>query len=411
MASAILDFPNLPAAVQQQILNGPSLMPPKGVIPNFTNPSNRNREAIIVGAVCLALSTAATLGRIYSRIFITKKVELQDYLGLIAYVAFVLLTWVFYDFLHRSGFYVHQWDIVYKTMPEIAKILTFGLTISYSAALLFAKTAILIEWVQIFSPHRTHAFFYCSAITCLPHESIWQPWVKGKCIDRKALGVFTAIFNVIMDLLILLLPQRIIWTLRMTMARKIGISLVFSVGVLAIVCAAGRVAVTFGIEYDGDATYTVSPILMWTLPEVTCVLLIFCLPVIPKIFTERGPLFSMILYARSWTRISTRGNQKPSKSGEGRNEWSNGAGLQHGAGPNESGQSTSITELKLIRSESRKSDAHSLDEQPPPIPKPHQPSHGTIIMTTEVEQRDCAALKSSGDSLVERQHPWMNTSH
>ncbi|THV53998.1 hypothetical protein BGAL_0037g00420 [Botrytis galanthina] len=356
MASIILDFPNLPAAVQQQILNGPSLMPPKGVLPNFTNPSNSNHEAIIVGAVCLALSTAATLGRAYSRIFITKKVELQDYLGLIAYVAFVLLTWVFFDFLHRSGFYVHQWDIVYKTMPGIVKILTFGLTISYSAALLFAKTAILIEWVQIFSPHRVHAFFYwasylmillnvllyvssiiSSAITCLPHESIWQPWVKGKCIDRKALGVFTAIFNVIMDLLILLLPQRIIWTLRMTMARKIGISLVFSVGILAIVCAAGRVAVTFGIEYDGDATYTVSPVLMWTLPEVTCVLLVFCLPVIPKIFTERGPLFGIISYARSWTRLSTKESQKPSESGEDRNKWSNGADLQHRAGPNKSG--------------------------------------------------------------------------
>ncbi|KAF7884388.1 uncharacterized protein EAF02_004724 [Botrytis sinoallii] len=398
MASVFLDFPNLPTAVQQQILNGPSLMPPEGIIPNFTNPSNSNHEAIIVGAVCLALSTAATLGRIYSRIFITKKVELQDYLGLLAYVAFVLLTWVFYDFLHRSGFYVYQWDIVYKTLPGIVKTLTFGLTISYSAALLFAKTAILIEWVQIFSPHRTHAFFYwtsylmillnvllyvssiiSSAITCLPHESIWQPWVKGKCIDRKALGVFTAIFNVIMDLLILLLPQRVIWTLQMTMARKIGISLVFSVGILAIVCAAGRVAVTFGIEYD-------------------------------DIYRARL-LFGIISHARSWTRLSNKGSQKPSESGECRNEWSNGAGLQHRAGANESGQPASIAELKLIGSESRKSHAHSLDEQPPPLPKPHQPSHGTIVRTTEVEQRDCAASKSSRDNLVERQHPWMDASH
>lgn len=78
MASLILNFPNLPAAVQQQILNGPSLMPPKGIVPDFTNPPNNNHEAIAVGAVCVALSTAAVLGRVYSRIFITKKAELQD---------------------------------------------------------------------------------------------------------------------------------------------------------------------------------------------------------------------------------------------------------------------------------------------------------------------------------------------
>lgn len=78
MASVIQNFPNLPPEVQEQILNGPARAPPPGVVPNFDNPPNRTPEAIAVIVVCLFFSTAAVLGRIYSRVFILKKVRLED---------------------------------------------------------------------------------------------------------------------------------------------------------------------------------------------------------------------------------------------------------------------------------------------------------------------------------------------
>lgn len=78
MADLILNFPNLPPAIQQQILDGPALAPPKGVIPNLKNPPNSNVEAIVVLVVCLFLSTVAGLFRAYTRIFIVRKVYLQD---------------------------------------------------------------------------------------------------------------------------------------------------------------------------------------------------------------------------------------------------------------------------------------------------------------------------------------------
>lgn len=78
MAGTIKDFPNLPPAVQELIYNGPALAPPAGVTPNFKNPPNRNGEALAVVTLCLVCSTVVALGRAYSRIFISKKVELQD---------------------------------------------------------------------------------------------------------------------------------------------------------------------------------------------------------------------------------------------------------------------------------------------------------------------------------------------
>jgi hypothetical protein len=98
-------------------------------------------------------------------------------------------------------------------------------------------------------------------VSCTPRERIWKPWVKGRCINRKAMGVVTAIFNAVLDLLMVALPLRVIWSLRIDRRRKLRISLVFSVGLMATACAVGRAVVSFDIIYTiGDSTYTMTPL-------------------------------------------------------------------------------------------------------------------------------------------------------
>lgn len=117
--------------------------------------------------------------------------------------------------------------------------------------MLLLKTAILVEWRRIFTPHHARdkffwattiamgvnvAFYICVIATtiggCRPVERPWHFWLSGTCIDRKARDVVSASFNLIMDVLILILPQKIIWNLQMSRRRKIGLSIVFSVGLL-----------------------------------------------------------------------------------------------------------------------------------------------------------------------------------
>lgn len=138
---------------------------------------------------------------------------------------------------------------------------------------MFSKTAILLEWRRIFSPRRIKVFFWwssnvlivanillyvsgfiLSAVTCIPHESIWHPWVRGRCVDRRSLGLATAFFNLLLDVAILILPQRIIWTMQMRGRTRIGVAVIFSVGLLTLACAIGRLVATFMADYYGDAT-------------------------------------------------------------------------------------------------------------------------------------------------------------
>lgn len=72
-----------------------------------------------------------------------------------------------------------------------------------------------------------------SNLACTPREKIWDPTVPGgKCTNLKVSLVVSSTTNVVSDILILLLPQNIIWRLQMPLQRKIGVSLIFVVGIM-----------------------------------------------------------------------------------------------------------------------------------------------------------------------------------
>jgi hypothetical protein len=72
------NWDNLPPALQQSILDGPALLPPVGVDPNFKNPSIGNTSGIILVVICLFFAITATIGRAYSRLVIQKKLYVED---------------------------------------------------------------------------------------------------------------------------------------------------------------------------------------------------------------------------------------------------------------------------------------------------------------------------------------------
>lgn len=69
-------------------------------------------------------------------------------------------------------------------------------------------------------------------LACIPFARIYDKAVSGRCIDTGGLELSTAVINLVVDVLTMLLPQRTIWGLQMSQRNKIGISFVFGVGLL-----------------------------------------------------------------------------------------------------------------------------------------------------------------------------------
>ncbi|XXH04170.1 hypothetical protein Hte_010583 [Hypoxylon texense] len=352
--SGIMDllqqFPNLPPAKQQEILNSPGMTPPEGVEPNFDHPANRNGLAIAISVICITLVTFTALVRAYSKLFLAKRMREPD-LGLIAFGGYVGIAFTYYTQLHYGGFFVRQWDVRLRDLQVVYEYaIIFALL--YHIPMLFAKTAILLEWIHIFVPNHNRSrnrFFWLArfmmslnilmyfsvfiamCFSCIPLEANWTPWLTGKCIDKEALYITTASFNLVMDVFILLLPQRIIWKLQMTRNKKIGVSIIFSFGILSVLCAAGRLYATQHLSYQtkGDTNYGIGPLYLWSFSEVTCVLLVFSIPGMPMAFTE-GRLGYWIRRMRK--RTSSKGSGAPStwpRANRNINEYQNIEGHSH----------------------------------------------------------------------------------
>ncbi|KAI0907331.1 hypothetical protein F4823DRAFT_23180 [Ustulina deusta] len=281
----------------------PALAPPPGIQSNFDDPPNGNVEAHVGIAICLFIVFIGGSLRAYSRIVCMKQVKLEDYVGLLALAPYTAFVYGIYDLMRTTGIYVHSWNIRASEVPSALYIVYIN-TPLFQATMGTVKTAILLEWVRLFVPHGTRPPFWwmcrivmwvnilyyisviiVSTVSCSPHEKIWDPTLPGTCLNIKAFFVSNATLNLASDIIILALPQRSIWSLNMSRDKKIGVSLVFAVGVIA--CLVGGARLSRGVIYylSDDNLYNVSAVFLWCTAEMSISFLVFCLPAIPKIFS------------------------------------------------------------------------------------------------------------------------------
>lgn len=69
---------------------------------------------------------------------------------------------------------------------------------------------------------------------CRPHRAIWEFYLPSKCYSLPDVMLCSASVQVISDVTMFCLPQKIIWGLQMSLKRRLGISLLFGVGILSV---------------------------------------------------------------------------------------------------------------------------------------------------------------------------------
>ncbi|KAK8022645.1 hypothetical protein PG993_013412 [Apiospora rasikravindrae] len=274
----------LSPAEQEKVLSGPAIESPPGIEPDLDNPPNRNGVAIGVCSTCLVIGSFFVLA---------------------LYVAFVavLLREV------HVGFLVHQWNFRLRDLPEILYLFTLA-TNFYTAAIMLLKSAIVLEWLRIFVPPGTprNYFYWISVVllvvnflfnsaaivvinlSCTPHAKAWDQLLPGSCFDGRGLYVASAVVNFVIDLVILVLPQRVIWGLKMTVQKRLGVSAVFVVGLIACFAAAFRIPVSIQYSRSQDVTYDFCTVGIWTITEATCGFIVYCTPALPKALSKLGAL-------------------------------------------------------------------------------------------------------------------------
>jgi hypothetical protein len=84
--------------------------------------------------------------------------------------------------------------------------------------------AVVILWCVV--------VFFVSAVVCVPFRKLWEPTVPGACIDLAQFYYGLQIPNIVTDAIILVMPLRVVWNLKMPRTQRILLMAIFMLGAL-----------------------------------------------------------------------------------------------------------------------------------------------------------------------------------
>ncbi|TGJ81387.1 hypothetical protein E0Z10_g7367 [Xylaria hypoxylon] len=402
-------IPYLPKEQQEALLAGPALAPPDGIDANFDNPPNGNDIAHATFVICFVFATFSFFVRMYARLLGLRSVKVEDALTFVAYATYVGYIYCAYRLMIEYGYFIHQWDLHLGDLIEITYILQIG-GILYSVTLPLLKASILLEWTRLFVPQGTRNVFwwlcmilvgiqlsflvasvFALCFTCIPYQKIWDFTIPGKCIKKSELEITSATIHFASDVVILVLPQKVIWSLQMSLKKKLGVSFIFSLGVLACLSAVLRLVSTIEYSTTDDVTYAVSAVVLWALAEMTCGFIVLGMPTAPKVLLE--------------TRLISRIKASfKSRTGSNQNE-SNKTGLSQASKPSNTGNLYHKIEDRGVPLRNLKSldSSESTERLRDFVNKPQN----SIVRTTQLSTSEDYDYEHQVQyDQLQRQHPW-----
>ncbi|KAI0409860.1 hypothetical protein F4802DRAFT_592744 [Xylaria palmicola] len=180
------------------------------------------------------------------------------------------------------GIGIHEWEYSTELAATSHYSVKFG-SIFFGLNIVFLKIAILLDWMHIFVPKTRNALYYIFTVLIWTNAllysvgtlvEIFQCMLKDigtkRCkIDIAKFTVVSGIINIISDLTILITPHWVVWKLNMSTIRKVGVSVLFLMGVLAVGGAITRVIYVYTAFHSGDQSFYCMGINLSALAELT----------------------------------------------------------------------------------------------------------------------------------------------
>ncbi|KAF2471691.1 uncharacterized protein BDR25DRAFT_222690 [Lindgomyces ingoldianus] len=183
--------------------------------------------------------------------------------------------------------------------------------IVYCPAIFAVKMAILVQYLKMFAPNRTvnpTMFFgawtmilacfifytivmFWTIFYCSPRPMIWNKFTPGgHCHDHSPIVISSGIFNMVSDVIILLLPTSSLWKLRVPIGKKISVSLLFGTGLLA--CGASVMRIFFTVKIapklsEADVSLNGLWIGLWSEAEIALGFIVACALTLPKLLQAK----------------------------------------------------------------------------------------------------------------------------
>ena len=124
------------------------------------------------------------------------------------------------------------------------------------------RKAVWIVMRLIITSHLASTLFII--LQCQPVTKSWKPWLSGSCLANYPTWDVTAAITIVCDVVTFFLPVPMLARLQMDRRRKVGIILVFTLGLFTTVCSVMRMLQIKQIAKDGNN----STLVLWGTAEL-----------------------------------------------------------------------------------------------------------------------------------------------
>ncbi|ORY03148.1 hypothetical protein BCR34DRAFT_605341 [Clohesyomyces aquaticus] len=290
--------------------------------------SNRDGRAyMIVIIICLVLALLSIILRFWAKRITRSAVDASDLTCLASLVISVGLTaivWLAYS--HGWGDDVMKFTLEYATMAS--KIFP-AIMIIWNSAVCMVRLSMLFFYIRLFHLSGWRIAFWTlvalnissliaiilsAFLVCHPFAySYDKTIVGGYCGDILSLQLFTAIWNLLMDTAIVAVPLPIVWTLKMSNRKKIGVSFMFGMGIIICLMTLTRILLS-SYWMNNNPTRKNGAVAFITGLEPIVGVINACLPHLPPVFKRLGSS----TFGTTLSKVFNTGASKVSsqKSGE-----------------------------------------------------------------------------------------------
>lgn len=271
-------------------------------------------ELLIVGFV---ICETAALLRIWTRRLQKVPLQADDYTLLAAAVLVVgYTTTTLQELAHGFG---HHTLAISAYDTKIRQKTGYANNLFYTTAFPMCRISLVLLYKRVFIKEwfRWSCWFlifcyagysistiFVDAFSATPVAATWDKSITPThIIDWRMLVTANCAFNVITDLIMLVLPLTVVWMLKTTKLPKIGLTFVFGLGCLNLVASCMRFYHSF-VYNNNDLDYSAGPETFWTVTEVYLALLCPCLVTLNPLISRGYRAISSRLSARNSDRLA-----------------------------------------------------------------------------------------------------------
>ncbi|KAH7394661.1 hypothetical protein BKA66DRAFT_282990 [Pyrenochaeta sp. MPI-SDFR-AT-0127] len=208
--------------------------------------SSRGFQVIVCSYVSVLISALFTSLRLFVRWRLVKITGKEDACIFFAWIAALVCAITMHLDVTMGGLGQRVNTLTPAHITTYFKMAYVSI-LSYNTSLCLTKFAILLFCLRLFAPSSWRKVYFAvlafisiytiwvvatSIVPCVPVGRYWNKSVQGGCLPNGVLWFLNAGLNIFSDFIVVLLPIPSILSLQLPKKQKIGVSLIFALGLL-----------------------------------------------------------------------------------------------------------------------------------------------------------------------------------